>query len=319
MDHMEHSAGHEHPATFDEIIARGFPHDKLEQLAEAHKKAISEQPPVHARKLFGRRMFGAAPISKVTREDQAALSPEKRTAFRNAVTRLVEEGKYLELVGYHRDMSHMMHGSMGEAGLYRFLPWHRRYLLEFERELRRVDAELRPDATDRIGIPYWRWEHPFPEWLSDFFPASDPDTGEAPPPRKNAAPPPKANVDDIDIIINQFSIQRTRLGGENDYTKFTYGLEGWGARLDGSSLPAHNHGHAWIGGIMNNTRSSPIDPIFWLHHAGVDRLWQIWRSANPEPEPLLSGSDRIMDPWGESYDDLLDIDSLGYAYDSTSL
>jgi tyrosinase len=84
-------------------------------------------------------------------------------------------------------------------------------------------------------------------------------------------------------------------------------------------LPAHNHGHAWIGGIMNNTSTSPTDPIFWMHHAEVDRLWEIWRQTNPAPAPPLVDTDRIMDPWAESYDDLLDIAALGYAHDSLSL
>jgi len=80
---------------------------------------------------------------------------------------------------------------------------------------------------------------------------------------------------DLDLIVNHFAAQNTQIPGENDYAKFTYGLEGWGQRTNGTPLPAHNHGHAWIGGIMNNTSTSPTDPIFWLHHAEVDRLWQI--------------------------------------------
>ena len=87
----------------------------------------------------------------------------------------------------------------------------------------------------------------------------------------------------------------------------------------GPRCPAHNHAHAWVGGIMNNTSTSPTDPIFWMHHAEVDRLWEIWRQANPTPAPLLSGPDRIMDPWAESYDELLDIAALGYSYDSMTL
>lgn len=216
-------------------------------------------------------------------------------------------------------MSHNMHGTMGKVGLYRFLAWHRRFLVEFERELQRVDAILRPGGANKLGVPYWRWQDPFPAWLDGFLPANDPDTGAAPPPRKNAPPPSKADANDIDIIVNQFQIQNTHIAGENDYTRFTYGIEGFGFRPDGTKLPAHNQGHAWIGGIMNNTSTSPTDPIFWLHHAEVDRLWQIWRQANPAPAPPLAGSDRIMDPWAESYDDLLDVAALGYAYDSLSL
>src|ERR1041385_8343510 len=77
-------------------------------------------------------------------------------AFKNAIVQLVAEGKYVQLVRHHMDMSHMMHGSMGEIGLYRFLAWHRRYLVEFQRELQRVDGTLRPGGPDKIGNSYWR-------------------------------------------------------------------------------------------------------------------------------------------------------------------
>ena len=304
---------HDQPETFDEVIARGFPHSELEALATAHEKRVRFRSTSVAPRLT------LTTVAATIRTDQAALPIPLQTAFRNAVVHLVDEGKYLPLVQLHMDMSHNMHGSMGEVGLYRFLAWHRRYLVEFEREIQRADAILRPTSTEKLGIPYWRWQDPFPEWLAGFLPAKDPNSGQTPPSRKNAPPPSKANATDIDTIVNRFSIQNTGLAGENDYTKFTYGLEGWGLRPDGTSLPAHNHGHAWIGGIMNNTSTSPTDPIFWLHHAEVDRLWQIWRLANPTPAPRLSGSDLIMDPWAESYDDLLDIATLGYSYDSMSL
>jgi tyrosinase len=314
MEHSDQHGGHRHPETFDEVIARGFPHGQLEALAKANAARMSE--PLAPPALPLPRATRA--VAATSRESQATLSPTKKTAFRDAIVQLVEEGKYLALIRDHMDMSHNMHGTMGEVGLYRFLAWHRRYLLEFERELQRVDTILRPGA-ESLGIPYWRWQDPFPTWLTDFLPATDPNTGLAPPPRKNAPPPPKADGGDIDIIVNRFSIQNTRLNGENDYTKFTYGIEGWGRRPDGSPLPAHNHGHSWIGGIMNNTRTSPTDPMFWLHHAEIDRLWQIWRQANSTATPRLTGVDRIMDPWAESYDDLLDIAALGYTYDSMSL
>lgn len=315
MEHSNQPGGHGHPETFDEVIARGFPHGQLGALANAHVERTRKRPARRAAPLIRTTAAVAATI----REDQGTLSPAKQTAFRNAIDQLVREGKYLALTRVHMDMSHNMHGTMGEVGLYRFLAWHRRYLVELEGELHRVDTLLRPGAAEKLGIPYWRWQDPFPTWLTGFLPAKDPNTGLTPPQRKNASPPAKANGADIDIILNQFSIQNTGLTGENDYTKFTYGIEGWGKRPDGTGLPAHNHGHSWIGGIMNNTRTSPTDPMFWLHHAEIDRLWQIWRQANSTPMPQLAGPDRIMDPWAESYDDLLDTTALGYAYDSMSL
>jgi tyrosinase len=319
VDHSHHTGGHEHPRTFDEVIARGFPHGQLEALRRAHADRVRARATALAPASAAPPLAPAAAVVTRKGAGSTAFTPAEQVAFRNAVAQLVEEGKYQELIGHHMDMTHNMHGSMGDIGLYRFLGWHRRYLIEFERELQRADALLRPTATERLGVPYWRWQDPFPAWLAGFLPAPDPESGSAPPARKNAAPPAKANAADLDIIVNQFAGQDTQLPGENDYTKFTYGLEGWGLRPNGTSLPAHNHGHAWVGGIMNNTMTSPTDPVFWLHHAEVDRLWEAWRQANPTPGPLLTGTDRVMDPWAESYDGLLDISALGYAYDTLAL
>ena len=302
---------HSHPATFEEAIARGFPLTQLEELATAQAERIRARPVAPAAPSLP-EAGGAAAV----RKDEASMTAAERTAFKNAIVQLVAEGKYLQLVRHHMDMSHNMHGTMGEMGLYRFLAWHRRYLVAFERELQRVDAILRPGGTTKLGIPYWSWQDPFPAWMAGFLPARDPDTGSIPPARNNAPPTPKANASDVNIIVTRFSIQSTGLVGENDYTRFTYGIEGWGKRPDGNKLPAHNHGHSWIGGIMDNTSTSPTDPMFWLHHAEVDRLWHIWRQTNPTPTPRLTGADRIMDPWAESYDGLLDIAALGYGYDS---
>lgn len=304
----------DHPTTFDEVIKRGFPLAHLDMLEKTRLLRRSARV-----KRAAELKVAALPAATAVRSRKDATSgftASEQAAFKNAVASLVQDGTYLGLVQNHMDMSHDMHGSMGETGLYRFLAWHRRYVVEFERELQRVDAIARPDAPEPLRVPYWRWQDPFPAWLNGFLPANDPTSGTPPDARKTAPPPDKANAADLDIIVNQFQIQQTGLPNENAYVKFTYGLEGWGQRPDGSGLPAHNHGHAWVGGIMNNTSTSPTDPVFWLHHAEVDRLWEIWRQTNPTPGPPLTGSDRIMDPWAESYDDLLDTSILGYTYDS---
>jgi tyrosinase len=41
----------------------------------------------------------------------------------------------------------------------------------------------------------------------------------------------------------------------------------------------HNGVHNLIGGTMDNVAISPRDPIFWLHHANIDRLWDAWVRA----------------------------------------
>jgi hypothetical protein len=43
----------------------------------------------------------------------------------------------------------------------------------------------------------------------------------------------------------------------------------------------HNQVHVMIGGVMT-TMGSSNDPIFYLHHRNVDRLWNIWQKRWPD-------------------------------------
>ncbi|CZT19101.1 related to tyrosinase [Ramularia collo-cygni] len=42
----------------------------------------------------------------------------------------------------------------------------------------------------------------------------------------------------------------------------------------------HGGGHWQIGGSMGDFFSSPSDPIFYLHHAQVDKIWTIWQNLD---------------------------------------
>lgn len=42
----------------------------------------------------------------------------------------------------------------------------------------------------------------------------------------------------------------------------------------------HSAGHQGIGGKMGNVVASPTDPLFFLHHANLDRLWWDWQLVN---------------------------------------
>ncbi len=48
----------------------------------------------------------------------------------------------------------------------------------------------------------------------------------------------------------------------------------------------HNLVHRWVNGTMMNM-TSPNDPVFWLHHANVDRLWVDWQRQHPTVCPFL--------------------------------
>ena len=61
---------------------------------------------------------------------------------------------------------------------------------------------------------------------------------------------------------------------------------------------------------------SPCDPMFWMHHAAVDRVWASWQKSNKGKDPFLTGKFIKMDPWNaRTVEKLRDIGSLGYSYD----
>lgn len=60
------------------------------------------------------------------------------------------------------------------------------------------------------------------------------------------------------------------------------GLEGFSAFLEKKG-GLHGSGHFTIGGDPGNDGYvSAGDPIFYLHHGAVDRLWTVWQGLHPE-------------------------------------
>jgi tyrosinase len=93
-------------------------------------------------------------------------------------------------------------------------------------------------------------------------------------------------------------------------TSFRNTLEGWvgyyptladlaGADPDHSPPALHNRVHVWVGGSMSPL-SSPNDPVFFLHHCNVDRLWAEWQREHPawKYKPA-DGEPNPNDPIGE--------------------
>jgi tyrosinase len=115
-------------------------------------------------------------------------------------------------------------------------------------------------------------------------------------------------------------------------------LEGWLAKradyrywLDGSQM--HNRVHVWVGGHMT-ANTSPNDPVFWLNHAYVDKLWSDWQAMMSDSMPGMQmprsdfyvpskdgppghNLDDPLTPWKDATPrDMLDPAALGYQYDT---
>lgn len=123
----------------------------------------------------------------------------------------------------------------------------------------------------------------------------------------------------------------------NTTSSFRNLLEGWVSSR--SQAETHNRVHLWVGGSMMPA-SSPDDPIFFLHHCNIDRLWALWQLRHPgenypEVVPRVGGPGNraeglrdFMPPWRDPPEQVRPIDvlnhtaitlngrSLGYTYDT---
>ncbi len=232
----------------------------------------------------------------IVRKNQADMTDTEKTRFRNGVQALIANTFFSTHVGHHAIMTHRMHGTTsGFIGFERFLSWHRVYLSRLGEALRTID--------ERNFVPYWQWtvDQQVPDWLADFMPAgiTRPDGTPIAITRDPGGDPFAANLPDqasIDAIMDV-----------DDWFNFT-------RRLEGVPFGAHNQVHVWVGGTMLQVPIAPADPLFWLHHGEIDRLWHLWQQDNPGEDPNLSGPDAVMDPWPETVDDVLDIADLNYTY-----
>lgn len=228
--------------------------------------------------------------------------------LKEAITQLIREGVYQNFVDIHAAMEpmdpdgfqpsrHRMHGSMaGPLGYRRFLPWHRAYLIAFERELRRINPDL--------SIPYWDWDADagrlvgFPHETDELFREVgwewERQLGTTPSDRPRPRREPWFTREGEIQSLQNF---------EGSYYVFTRYLEN----------NPHNRGHGWIGGDMANPMISPRDPAFWFHHAQVDRIWALWQQNNPGEHAYLSDEEARLDPWDEEFDvrSINDISDLG--------
>jgi tyrosinase len=274
------------------------------------RKDLGHLPfPPHAR-LFSPVNAEAAVLPSMTpavtmRKNAESLTPEEQATFKNAVTQAIADGIYSQLVQIHADMTHDMHTMAGmPAGTLRFLPWHRVYLVKFEQAMRAFDP--------RFVVPYWRWMDAtsIPSWMVSFKPTGVVDRSGNPIPINRD---PGGNPDFPSLPTTQ-TIQST-VFDKQDFPSFTIALEGFPDK-------AHNAVHMWFNGTMSILRKSPADPMFWMLHAEIDRLWNIWSSNHPGHAPALTGASSILDPWPETVSEVLDTKTFPeypYIYDGLEI
>lgn len=185
-----------------------------------------------------------------------------------------------------------------------FLPWHRFMLRQLELNLQRVLGD------QNFGLPYWDWaadgeKQPEDQINSPLFKpealggsgvpiTTGPfvfDPGDSSSFRVRIDTDSNGDLEqtnrglerelgqDIATLPNKADVAGALQVTPYDQTPWTASsagfrnqVEGW-VGADGPGL--HNRVHVWIGGDMSPA-SSPNDPVFFLNHCNVDRIWEAW-------------------------------------------
>ena len=150
-----------------------------------------------------------------------------------------------------------------QHGNYFFWSWHRTYLYWFERLVRRFAHD------PQWALPYWNWSEADERQLPLAF--RDPHS--------------ELFVADRRAAMNAGGALPT---GHVDYAgAFSFrSFVNASTSLEGSP---HDTVHVDVGGWMGSALTAAQDPLFYLHHANIDRLWSLW---------LAQGGNR-MDPIGD--------------------
>ncbi|MGI0023068.1 MAG: tyrosinase family protein [Nitrososphaeraceae archaeon] len=221
------------------------------------------------------------------RKDQASLTQVERDRFLGAFNMINSNGMLGTMVDIHAAMHRHHH-------TFRFLPWHRVMLFLTENMLQ----SIYPDVT----IPYWNWtnssEQSIPQWLQNATPAVVTPTRTVQVTRS-----PGTSADLAMIASNTLTAIN-----QNDFPNFSQYLE----------TVIHDPIHVWVGGTMSLISTAAADPIFYMHHANIDRIWWQWQQTpqGSGKNPNLTGQDAIMDPWAFTEQDTrnIQVSPLGYTY-----
>lgn len=188
-----------------------------------------------------------------------------------------------------------------------FLPWHRMYLLRFERIIRKLTNQ--PTFT----LPYWNYSAAGS--THGILPAAFRTTTSSLFVQNRIA---SVNAGKAIDASSPGALATTAL---NQCTYNPQGAaQGFCQALD-SSL--HGNVHVLIGDRKNMGAVpwAARDPIFWLHHCNIDRLWASWNKGgrkNPTGTTFLSKTFTFADENGlqvvAKVSDVLSILSLGYTY-----
>ena len=151
-----------------------------------------------------------------------------------------------------------------------FWSWHRMYLYRWEKIIRKMSGD------PNWALPYWNWSNLSERQLPYMF--RDP---VGAPELYNANRGSGWNTAGAGGAALPASDVDTSAG-------FAYSAF-YPAQAQLQNTP-HDNVHGDIGGDMGSVPTAALDPIFYLHHANMDRLWDEWLAQGGRSDPVSDSS-----------------------------
>ncbi|CAG2186032.1 unnamed protein product [Mytilus edulis] len=216
------------------------------------------------------------------RKEYRMLTDAERNAYHRAINDLKEDtsvypNKYDALANHHANTGSTAHRGIG------FVGWHRYYLVLYELALQ--------EKNPNVMLPYWdstldsAMDTPTDTVIfTDKFLGNA--NGEGP--FENWTRKIERSVgDDRTTYLSSNQDVENLIYNSRNQREFVRALETF-----------HNSPHRWIGGNMLDVARAPFDPIFYMHHAFIDCIWERYRerekqnNQNPERYPSASSDNR---------------------------
>jgi len=231
----------------------------------------------------------------------------------------------------------LQHGNM-DTGRYKycphgdwyFLPWHRAYVVMYENAVRTLTSH------PRFAMPYWDWtlDRTIPSPFTDTTYKGKPNplyvstrTLSNPTrwPLRDSIVGPK--VMEAIYRENDFQLFGTSKNPAQNNLDMSWVVRGGGSQGILERTP-HNTVHNYTGGFMPSP-GSPRDPVFFMHHSNIDRIWAYWNAMgksntsgmDPATQRLwleMNFKDNYISPTGTLYGavvkNLQSTQALGYTY-----
>jgi len=175
---------------------------------------------------------------------------------------------------------HVQAANPEEHGGPQFLPWHRTYLLDLERQLQAIDPS--------VSMHYWRFDEPAANVFTKLF------MGET---RQSPDTPFLVALDPGNPLVGWVTDSVPgilRSATFNTLTQAAPGLPGFELLNQAETLALgdaypqfrsmegtpHGAAHVSFNGWISEIPTAPKDPLFFMLHSNVDRLWALWQWLN---------------------------------------